>query len=396
MNIDQIGIYQDFFDRTKNEPVVILQGSKRSGKTFSILQNLGIEFLTNQYKKIQCFSESPKQQNFGLMSDFQSIFNPTLKAGIKNNATQKTYRYKSNELAFINIADNTNANDIANSLGACDIRYVNECNTFSKDTIEKLMINNRGQMYFDFNPYRKFWIEEFITDTNFLKTTWKDNPFLTKVQIDLFQKWTIEGQQAEIGSYPYWRWQVLCEGEFAELTGEIFTPENIKFTNQKPDGLHTYIIFADPSNAKGNDYFALTLTAIGPDGNCYLIDSFSCNRIEKVLIAEKIRQWQKDYPVQRTFIETNGEFGVKFYNDCVLAGIQVDGWYSRKDKFERIMANFDVITNKLIVLDTQQNRDFVNQIYTFKIDCANDDNIDCLNNAILAYILIYGQLKVLF
>lgn len=396
MNIDQIGVYQDFFDRTKNEPVVILQGSKRSGKTFSVLQNLGIDFLTNQYKKIQCFSESPKQQNFGLMSDFQSIFNPIFKFGVKTNATQKTYKYKSNELAFINIADNTNANDIANSLGACDIRYVNECNTFSIDTVEKLMINNRGQMYFDFNPYREFWIKDMITDDNFLKTTWKDNQFLTKVQIDLFQKWTIEGQHAEIGSYPYWRWQVLCEGNFAELTGEIFTPENIRFSKEKPEGLYNYLIMADPSNAKGNDYFALTLTAIGQDGNCYLIDSFSCNRIEKVLIAEKIRQWQKDYPIQRTFIETNGEFGVKFYNDCVLAGIQVDGWYSRKDKFERIMANFDVITNKLMVLDTPQNRDFIQQVYTFKLDCANDDNIDCLNNAVMAYILIYGRLKVLF
>jgi predicted phage terminase large subunit-like protein len=395
MIIDMIAKYEDFFIQTKNEPIVILQGSKRSGKTFSILQKIGIDFLTSNNKKFQCFSESPKQQNFGLMSDFQSIFNPILK-NVKTNATQKTYRYRNNELAFINIADNIKADDIVNSLGACDDRFINECNSWAKSPIEKLMINNRGQMFFDFNPWRKFWIEDLITDTNFLKTTWKDNPFLTQSQIALFLKWTEAGKQSEIGSYDYWRWQVMCEGNFAELTGEIFTPENIHFEKEKPEGLHDFIIFADPSNAKGNDYFALTLTAIGSDGNCYLIDSFSVNRIEKVLIAEKIRQWQKDYPVQRTFVETNGEFGLKFYNDCMLAGIQVDGWYSRKDKFERIMANFDVITNKLNVIDTLQNREFINQVYTFKLDCANDDNIDCLNNAILAYILVYGQLKVLF
>ena len=86
----------------------------------------------------------------------------------------------------------------------------------------------------------------------------------------------------------------------------------------------------------------------------------------------------------------------KFYNDCTLAKIEVDSWYSRKDKFERIMANFDVITNKLIVIDTVQNREFIQQVYTFKMDCANDDNIDCLNNAITAYILVYGKLKILF
>lgn len=395
MIIETIAKYDDFFKRTKNEPIVILQGSKRSGKTFSILQKIGTDFFQTNGLKYQCFSESPKQQNFGLMSDFQTIFNPVLK-NIKSNATQKTYRHKNNELAFINITDNIKADEIANSLGACNVRYINECNSWSLGPVEKLMINNTGQFFFDYNPYREFWVKDLITERNFLRTTWRDNPFLSKAQIDLFLKWTEAGKKAEVGSYDYWRWQVLCEGIYAEITGEIFTTENIHFSSEKKKGLHDYIIFADPSNAKGNDYFALTLTAIDDQGRMWLVDSFSCNRIEKVLIAEKIKQWQKDYPVQRTFIETNGEYGLKFFNDCTLAQIPVDGWYSRKDKFERIMANFDVITNKVIFSDTPQNRDFAKQIYTFKLDCANDDNIDCLNNAVMAYILVFGELKILF
>jgi hypothetical protein len=395
MQINVIKKYRDFFEATKNEPLIIIQGSKRSGKTFSILQNIGIDFLTASNKKYQCFSESPKQQNFGLMSDFTNIFNPILHK-TKNNSTQKTFAYRGNQLAFINIADNIAANDIANSLGACNIRYINECNTFKKETVEKLRINNTGQFFFDFNPYRKFWIDELITDTNFLKTTWKDNPFLTKNQIDLFQEWTLKGQNSEIGSYNHWRWQVLCEGNYAEITGEIFTTENIHFSSEKPEGLHNYIVFADPSNAKGGDNFALTLTATDTVGRVWLIDSLSRNKIEKVLMAEKIKEWQRDYPVQKTLIEVNGQIGLKFYNDCVSSQIIVEGWYSRQDKYERIMSNFDVITQKLVILDTPQNRDFANQIYTFKIDCDRDDNIDCLNNAIMAYIMVYGELKILF
>ncbi len=395
MIIDQIGIYQDFFKRTENEPIVIIQGSKRSGKTFSILQKIGIDFIESSNKKFQCFSESPKQQNFGLMSDYQNIFNPILNK-IKANSTQKTFSYNGSQLAFINIADNTNANDIANSLGACDVRYVNECNTFSIGTVEKLRINNREKMFFDFNPYREFWIDDLITDTNFLKTTWRDNPFLTKQQIDLFLEWTKRGENSPAGSYDYWRWQVMCEGNYSEITGEIFTTENIHFSSSKPEGLHSYIIFADPSNAKGGDYFALTLTAIDSNGSIHLLDSFSRNKIDKIIIAEKIKKWQRDYPVERTLIETNGQIGLKFYNDCLASGIEVDGWYSRSDKYERIMSNFDVITQKLIISESDQNREFANQIYTFKIDCSNDDNIDCLNNAILAYIMLYGELKVLF
>lgn len=395
MKIKQIKKYYDFFERTKNEPVIILQGSKRSGKTFSTLQKLGTQFITDNYTKTQCFSASPKQQNFGLMSDFCKIYDSVL-GNFKTNATQKTFKYHSNELAFINIPQNINANDIANSLGACDVRYVNECNMFAKETIEKLMINNRGQMIFDFNPYKDFWVQPMITDSNFMKTTWRDNPFLSDNQIALFKEWTEIGQKSEIGSYNYWRWQVMCEGNFAELTGEIFTTENIHFVPSCPVGLHHFMIFADPSNAKGGDSFALTLTAIGSDGNLYLIDSFSKNKIEKVIIAEKIRQWQTDYSVVRTFIETNGEFGLKFYNDCITSKIKVDGWYSRMDKFERIMADFDVITAKCFVVDTPQNREFCQQIYTFNSECEHDDNIDCLNNAIIAYITQYGLLKVLF
>lgn len=405
MQISVIKKYQDFAERSKNEPLIIYQGSKRSGKTRDILQRRGIEFFSNDNVKIQCFSESPKQQNFGLLSDFRTIFNPVLK-NTKQDLTQKTFKRKNSEIAFINIQDNANAGDIANSLGACDTRYINECNMFSKETFERLQINNRGKFYLDFNPYRKFWVSDLITENNFLQTTWRDNQFLTKQQIDLFLLWTKLGQESEVGSYNHWRWQVMCEGNYAEMTGEIFTTENIHFTSIKPIGIHNYIIFADPSNAKGGDNFALTLTATDQAGNAYLIDSYSQNKIEKVLMAEKIKEWQKDYPVQRTFIETNGQIGLKFYNDCRNSLIEVSAWYSRQDKFERIMSNFDVITGKLFILDTPNNRDFAQQIYTFRSPDSKDengkdvefkdDNIDCLNNAIIVYILIYKELKVLF
>lgn len=395
MQLNRLKVYTDFHERSKNEPILFFQGSKRSGKTSDNLINLGCNFLQGSNLKIQCFSESPKQQNFGLKSDFDSLFNPFIPR-FKKDGTQKTYKFKNNEIAFINIQDNVKAGDIANSLGQCDLRLIDECNMYSKGTFEKLQINNKGKMYCTFNPWKPFWANELITETNFLKTTWKDNPFLTKSQVALFLEWTKKGQAAEVGSYDYWRWQVMCEGTFAELTGEIFTTENIHFTDVKPIGLHNHIIFADPSNAKGGDNFALTLTATDLNGNVYLLDSFSRNKIEKVLIAEKIKEWQRDYQVVRTFIETNGQIGLKFYNDCVSSQIPVDGWNSRPNKFERIMANFDVITQKLFILDTPANREYVNQIYTFKIDCDKDDNIDCLNNAIMAYILVFGELKILF
>lgn len=395
MQIQLIAKYRRFFEQAKDEPILVLQGSKRSGKTFAVLQNYGLSFFGGNGKRYQCFSESPKQQNFGLKSDFDLMFKGVLPL-VKHNNTQKTYEYKGGKLAFINISDNMNAADIANSLGACDQRYLNEAQMYSRETFEKLLISNTEQFILDYNPTREFWAKDLINERNFLQTTWRDNPFLTQSQINLFIEWTEKGQRAQIGSYDYWRWQVICEGNYCEALGEIFTTDNIRFIAKPEVSMYKYLIFADPSNAKGGDFFALTLTGIGTDGNVYLIDSFSRNKVDKVVIAEQIKKWQKDYPIQRTFIETNGEFGLKFYNDCVISRIPVAGWYSRQDKFERIMANYDVITQKMFIIDTENNRNFAKQIYTFKVDCANDDNIDCLNNALMAYITVFGELKILF
>lgn len=395
MKLNKIKKYNQFFKETKNQPIVILQGSKRSGKTNSVIIEKTLEAIKMGSGVYQYFSENPKQQNFGLVADFKNLFNPMLPMFRANN-TQKIFQYKNASISFVNVPNNINAGDVVNSMGGADFRMLDEANNFDKDVFDKIRINNRGQIFITYNPYREFWANELITDKNFIKTTWRDNPFLTKNQIDLFLQWTENGKNSEVGSYDYWRWQVMCEGNFSEITGEIFTPENIHFAKEKPKGLHNFVIMADPSNARGNDNFALVLCATDTNDRVWLLDSISRNKIEKVLLAEKIKQWQKDYSVQRTFIETNGEFGLKFYNDCVSAGITVDGWYSRNNKYERIMSNFDVITQKLMILDNPQNREFAQQIYTFKIDCEHDDNIDCLNNAILAYILVFRELKILF
>ena len=400
-------IYTDFIERTKNEPIVILQGSKASGKTADILIHFGIKLFESSNIKIQCFSESPKQQTEGLVYDFETYFREALPYLRRDNNKHKYRLGYDKEITFLNIPNNKRAGDVANSMGSADLRLIDECNNYSQSTFEKLQIKNSGQVFLTYNPWRKFWANELITDTNFLRTTWKDNkPFLSPIQIALFEKWTELGKRSEVGSYNYWRWLVMCEGEFAELTGDIFTTENIRFVDKLPDGLRRFIIFADPSNASGYDYFALTLTAIGGDGKMYLIDTFSSNLIEKALIADKIKEWQAKYNIDRTFIETNGEFGLKFYNDCIISKIKVDGWYSRNDKFERIMANRDIITDQVCFLDTPQNREFARQIYTFRHPDAkdengnktevHDDNIDCLNNAIIAYITQFHELKVLF
>ena len=180
------------------------------------------------------------------------------------------------------------------------------------------------------------------------------------------------------------------------MVGSIFTTENIHFaqlTEKEIGELDHIIIFGDPSKATGYDYFALTLTGISKEGKMILIDSFSENKLHKKLIADQIKAWQKQYNIERTFIETNGEIGKGFYNDCINNEISVSGWYSRNNKFERIMANYETITDKVLVQDNLNNRNFLSKFINLnkmlKKENIHDDNIDCLNNSIIAYKSLY-------
>jgi len=396
--IQLIEKFADFFSDTKNEPLVILQGSRRSGKTYQILIDLGLTFNLNKNKIIQIFSERPEQRESGLFKDFNDIWH-YFNYEQRSSRSPLINKRSGSLIKFINIPNNVSAFDYAKNIGKSNIRYLNECNVFDKKTVENLIISNTEKMYLDFNPTAEFWIDDYITKKNFLKTTWKDNPFLTEVQKDVFKSWTKLGKAAEVGSYNYWRWQVLCEGNYCELVGSIFTTENIHFaqlSEKEISELEHLIIFGDPSKATGHDYFALTLTGIDQNGKMILIDSFSANKLHRKLIADQVKAWQKQYDIERTFIETNGEIGKGFYNDCINNEIPVNGWYSRNNKFERIMANYETIDDKVLIQDNSNNRKFAKQIYQFRQDAEkkniHDDNIDCLNNAIIAYKSIYRLL----
>jgi len=376
-----------------------LQGSRRSGKTYQILIELGLYFNLNKNKIIQIFSERPEQKESGLFRDFNDIWQG-FNYEQHSSRTPLINKKSGSQIKFINIPNNVDAFDYAKNIGKANIRFINECNVFDKKTVENLIISNTEKMYLDYNPISKFWIDDYITESNFLKTTWKDNPFLSEVQKEVFREWTKIGKASEVGSYNYWRWQVLCEGNYCELVGSIFTTDNIHFT-QLPEEelkkLNNIIIFCDPSKATGHDYFALTLTGIDNEGNMILIDSFSENKIHRKLIADQIRNWQRKYNVERTFIETNGEIGKSFYNDCINNEISVSGWYSKNKKFDRIIANYETITQKVYFQDNNNNRNFAKQIYLFKDtneakEELHDDNIDCLNNAIIAYKSLYKML----
>lgn len=379
-----------------------MYGSKASGKTIERLINYFILAKCIPNAKIQVIAESMPVIKSGCLADFRYMFAPYFKRyGIKENATDKMFFFPNNSTLQFMQVDNK---DKANQLGRATFRFINEANNIDKETFDLLDIRTERQISLDYNPTAQFWVDEISTDKNTGKFNWYHNPFLSEAQYNQFRLWTEIGKKSKVGSPNYYRWQVYCEGNYCELAGDIISSDNLRFRNELP-ALSNLIAFADPSNARGGDYFALCLTGIDTNGDVWLVDSFSSNNASKSAMYDKLKEWQRKYGCQ-IFIETNGEIGNKFFKDCQLSGLSVRSWWSYANKFDRIFANLDIFTHKLWIYDTPTNAEFCAQFYQFRNPDDksltkkekgefHDDNIDCLNNCFLYYI-DRKMLKTLF
>ena len=159
---------------------IVNQGGSRSSKTWSIAQLfLKLLFteknclLTVCRKTLPALRASAMRDFFGIMVD----------AGVyrveNHNKTELTYTYKTNEIEFISI-------DQPQKVRGRKRRHLwmNEANEFTYEDFRQLNIRTEEKIFMDYNPSDEFhWIYDNILtrdDRVFIKSTYKDNPFLEK------------------------------------------------------------------------------------------------------------------------------------------------------------------------------------------------------------------------
>jgi phage terminase large subunit len=99
-----------------------------------------------------------------------------------------------------------------------DILFINEANIINYETFRQLLLRTKRCIFIDYNPADEFhWLYEKVLtrpDCYFIKSTYRDNPFLPREQI------------AEIESYrevdPNF-WRIYGEGERGHSEGVIYT-----------------------------------------------------------------------------------------------------------------------------------------------------------------------------
>lgn len=194
--------------------IIVNQGGTRSGKTYTLSQLL-IGLALKERITISICSVAFPHLRRGAMRDWRTIMeNSGLYDPESHVRTEQIYHYPTGSYIEFFSADN---NLKVRGPGR-DVLFFNEANLTSFDTFTQLTLRTRKAVFIDFNPADEFhWIyDQLLTrpDCYFIKSTYRDNPFLPIEQIK-----EIENLKNIDENY----WRIYGEGERGHSEGVIYT-----------------------------------------------------------------------------------------------------------------------------------------------------------------------------
>lgn len=196
-----------------NQRITLLQGGTRSGKTFSIIH--WIIWLCYEHKNARLEIDICRDTYTALKAtawkDFKDVLTSMdLYHPNQHNKTDHIFELFGN---YINYYGADNPDKIHGR--SRDILWINEAHHMQQETIDQLFPRTTHKIIADYNPAlpQEHWLDPYIEKYPPLITTYRDNPHLTKAQIE-----DIESKQ----NNSYW-WRVYGSGERAQPTGAIFT-----------------------------------------------------------------------------------------------------------------------------------------------------------------------------
>lgn len=374
--------YSNYFNkRTKKNGAsyYILCGGRRSGKTFAICQRL-LALCWNDKRIVNIASMTSEQGRLGAFADCKTIIDNAFENCDKFAQVLESPReirfYNGSRISFNSYQNSERAKGIA-----CDYLFLNEANNFSKQHYIDLTANVRRGVYLDFNPNIKFWVDDYFCEDDILRTTWVDNEYLSPMQLDYFAKLKELGDRPDASPIDRRNYLVYYLGQYAEIQGKIFLPSDFEHIEQLPTDLKNFCVFCDPSALRGADWFPIVVSAYSPTlDKVVFVEVDSTNIGARELQAKKIKTICGKYDGVRVYVETNGIIGAEFYEYCVNSDLPVSPWYSRGNKFERIVAQYEEIRNSLYFDKSEQ---FFEQVYDFDKKCDHDDNIDAIASSVM-------------
>jgi len=169
--------------------VLINQGSSRSSKTYSLCQLFILKLQQEQNKVLTIVRKTTPALKISVMRDFFSILvDMDLYDKANHNKSDGTYMLGTNLIEFISM-DNPQKKRGAKR----DYLWLNEANELDVEDWRQLAMRTTDKIVLDYNPSDEFhWIYDQVMtrdDAFFIKSTYKDNPFLEQSIIDEIERY---------------------------------------------------------------------------------------------------------------------------------------------------------------------------------------------------------------
>lgn len=228
--------YLKFFIKNIDSRYIVIQGSRRSAKSFSIYKFL--YFLSSGIDRevvlVVCDSY-PALQN--AIQDFQIACNATVE---NNQILGYHYRLPNGSLfQFKSFDEFTKAQGTS-----CSILFCEEALRIKEDIITTLSMSCTKQIYFAYNPTKKSFLDKYIKKdkSNFLHTTYLDNKWLTPEQISEFEGIRDRALSPTASVLDRYAYKVYVLGEFSSMAGKVFK-EIWNMTDEEYDSIRATEIY---------------------------------------------------------------------------------------------------------------------------------------------------------
>ena len=363
-------------------------GGRRSGKTYFILQFLLSRVYLGEVVSVATMTDA--QGRLGAYQDAKDIVNGSMLKPYCEiyKSPQEIHSMTGGRMFFKSYQESETAKGIA-----CDWLYINEGNNFTEQQYIDLSASVRKGTLVDRNPNSECWTER--NGFSLIHSTWRDNyNNLTEQQRAWFEQLKAKAESADATQADVAFYKMYYLGEYAEITGSIFTPANIRREHVDLQGLFGYFIYADPSAMCGSDYFAMVLAAFR-DGIMYIVDVWSRNVGSRADVAEQMQAWCERYDVKYLFVEGNGLTGKAYIEEQRASFPRMKPYTNTENKHGRILGNYEAICSKVVFNEGAPGMaDFLAQVYEYEGKNSaktHDDNIDAVNSA---YEIAHRKYKV--
>ena len=216
ITIDIAPKYARFFLNNLHNRHLIIQGSRRSGKSFNVYKYIAL--LSSSVTPITTYVVAATYPACMLaIDDYKRATGQSV-----TGSTQHGYvsRYPNGSLVIFRAFD---VPEKAQGT-SCDYCVVEEALNVPEQVVSVLSMSVRKQMFFVYNPTKASYLDKYLLpdNSNYLKTTFKDNPHLTPEQISEFELIRERAQSPTASILDRYNYQVYYLGEFQAVGGKVF------------------------------------------------------------------------------------------------------------------------------------------------------------------------------